>query len=318
MDRRIYAMLTVFSLGLFTGSFAGYAQPLKQVDIGVPTNSSAWFPLYVAMKKNAFHEAGFRLRPIVMDARVAVAALVSKEVPYIAQMGSAISGAGQGLPIKIVMAFAAKTHHVLVTSRDISSPQDLRGRRVGISRPGATPHRELLAVLEKYKIEPSQVTVLGLGPDQNRMLALERGQVDAIVTGVPYNLLLEPKGFKTLLYIKDVIDMPLSALTTHDDWIREKRDEVRAFIASALKATAYVKTHRSEVLPLLQEFIGLPDQAMAALAYDALRDVWPDDGLTSSQGLTNAISLAGLPASTPLSRVVDWSIVKEAAAQIKR
>jgi len=103
-----------------------------------------------------------------------------------------------------------------------------------------------------------------------------------------------------------------------DDWMREKRDEVRAFIASALKATAYVKTHRSEVLPLLQEFIGLPDQAMAALAYDALRDVWPDDGLTSSQGLTNAISLAGLPASTPLSRVVDWSIVKEAAAQIKR
>jgi len=230
-------------------------------------------------------------------------------------MGSAISGAGQGLPIKIVMAFAAKTHHVLVTSRDISSPQDLRGRRVGISRPGATPHRELLAVLDKYKVEPSDVTVFGLEPDQNRLLALERGQVDAIVTGVPYNLLLEPKGFKTLLYVKDVIDIPLSALTTHDDWIREKRDEVKAFVAAAPKATAYVKTHRSEVLPLLQEFIGLPNQATASRAYDVLRDIWPDNGLTSDKGLTNAISLAGLPASTPHNRVVDWSIVKQAAGK---
>ena len=318
MSSRICAIVAVLLLALFTGSLTGFAQPLKQVDIGVPTNSAAWFPLYVAMKKSVFQEAGLKLRPIVMDARVAVAALASKEIPYIAQMGSAISGAGQGLPIKIVMVFAAKTHHVLVTSRDISSPQQLRGRRVGISRPGATPHRELLAVLEKYGIEPNQVNVLGMGPDQNRILALERGQVDAIVTGVPYNLLLEPKGYKTLLYIKDVIDIPLSALTTHDDWIREKRAEVRAFITAVLKTTAYVKSHRSEVLALLQEFIGLPNQAMAARAYDVLLDVWPDDGLTSSQGLTNAITLAGLSASTPQNRVADWSIVKEAATPMKR
>lgn len=318
MSRRFFTLATVLFLALFTRSLTGFAQQLNQVDIGVPTNSAAWFPLYVAMKRGVFQEAGLKVRPIVMDARVAVAALASKEIPYIAQMGSAISGAGQGLPIKIVMVFAAKTHHVLVTSRDILSPQELRGRRVGISRPGATPHRELLAVLERYGIDPSQVSVLGLGPDQNRVLALERGQVDAIVTGVPYNLVLEPKGFKTLLYIKDVIDIPLSALTTHDDWVRDKRHEVRTFVTGALNATAYVKTHRTEVLPLLQEFIGLPNRAMAARAYDVLEDVWPDDGLPSSQGLKNAISLAGLPDSTPQQRVADWSIVKEASMQMKR
>jgi hypothetical protein len=71
-------------------------------------------------------------------------------------------------------------------------------------------------------------------------------------------------------------------------------------------------------LPLLQEFIGLPNRAMAARAYDVLEDVWPDDGLPSSQGLKNAISLAGLPGSTPQQRVADWSIVKEAATQMKR
>src|SRR5258705_539680 len=145
------------------------------IPIGVSTNSATWFPLYVAWKKGLFREQGLELLPIYMQARISLAALASKQIGYITQTGSSLTAIAHGLPAKLVMVFTDKTHHVLVVRPEITSPGQLRGRVVAISQPGGTVHRELLMILEKFKINPNEVRTASLGSGSTSLAGLKRG-----------------------------------------------------------------------------------------------------------------------------------------------
>lgn len=293
-------------------------QDVPELLLGTQTNSVSWFPLYVAMKKGLFREYGFTIKPVILSNQAAVPALVQKEIPYITNLGRVMSGAGRGLPIKQIMVLAAKTHHLLVTSPEISSVRDLRGRVVAVTQPGATTHKELLAILKKFDVDPKQVGIIGLGSDYNRVMALRQKRVEAIMTAVPYDFLVEKEGYKRLVYVKDVIDLPLSGLAAHDDRIRERPGEVRNVLSGVLKGIAYVKTRRDDVLPLLQDFIKLESAEMTLRAYEAIKDIWPENGLPTDDGLKNVIATEDVPANTPIAKMTNWGPLNEAVAGLKR
>jgi NitT/TauT family transport system substrate-binding protein len=293
------------------------AQKLTPIHIGVPTNTVTWFPLYVAWKKGIFQEYGIELLPVTMSVRASLGALASRHVSYITPLGSSMTAIANGLPAKVIMIFAVRSHHVLVAKRDIASPSALRGRGVAISQPGGTVHRQFLKILEHYRVDAKSVNMINLGEMPARALALKANNIDAAMLSVPYDLFMEKDGFRPIAYMKDIAEFPLLGLIAHDERLREKPDEVRKVLAAALKGIAYTKNHREEVLPLLKQFAGLPDIEMTRKTFDVIKDIWPDNGIPSSTGLSTAITMADVPANYPADKLVDWSRVSEAAASLK-
>ncbi len=106
-------------------------------------------------------------------------------------------------------------------------------------------------------------------------------------------------------------------LIAHTERMRDKPDEVKKILVSALRGIAYTKTHREEVLPLLKQFVGLPTVEMTRTTYEIIKELWPDNGIPSDKGLATALSMADVPPAFPVERVVDWSLVTEAAAVAK-
>ena len=151
----------------------------------------------------------------------------------------------------------------------------------------------------------------------NRALALKTGNIDAAMLSIPYDLYMEQDGFKALAYVKDVSEFPLLALVTHNEHLRERPDEVKKVLTSALEGIAYTKSHREEVLPLLKQFVGLPSLDMSRRAFEMIKDLWPDDGLPSEHGLRTGLNLADVPPSVPADKIVDWSILNQATASLK-
>jgi ABC-type nitrate/sulfonate/bicarbonate transport system substrate-binding protein len=293
------------------------AQTLTTIHIGVSTNSATWFPLYVAWKKGLFREQGLELLPVYMQARTSLAALASKQIGYITQTGSSITAIARGLPARLIMVFTDKTHHVLVVKPDIASPSQLRGRMVAISQPGGTVHRELLMILDKFKIDPKEVKTASLGDARNSLAALKGGNVDAAMLMTPLELYLEKDGFRPLVYLKDILEFPLLGIIVNTDLLRDKPDQVKKVLGGALRGINYTKTRRDEVVPLLKEFIGLESSEMAQKAYDRLRDIWPDNGMPTERGLKNVASMAEVPAGIPMEKIVDWSLLKEVSSALK-
>lgn len=72
------------------------------------------------------------------------------------------------------------------------------------------------------------------------------------------------------------------------------------------------------MLPLLQEFIKLESAEMTRRAYEAVKDVWPENGLPSDEGLKNVLLSEEIPADTPISKMTNWGPLNEALAAAKR
>jgi ABC-type nitrate/sulfonate/bicarbonate transport system substrate-binding protein len=104
------------------------AQETKPLYFGTPTKSVAWFPLYVAMKRGFLQKEGVTLQPVIMDLRVIVPSMASKEIPYSTGLGSTMIGASKGLPLRLVMILGGKTHLVRVTRPEITSLRELKGK----------------------------------------------------------------------------------------------------------------------------------------------------------------------------------------------
>jgi len=315
-SRNIISLSLVIIL-VFGFLCAVHAENLTIIHIGVPTNSATWFPLYVAWKRGIFRDQGLELLPVTMQARTALAALASKQIGFITQIGSPMTAMTRGLPASLIMVLCDKSHHVLVTKPEITAPAQLRGRVVAISQPGGTVHRELLAILEKYKIDPNAVKLVSLGSTPNGITALKNGTVDGAMLLIPHDLYLEKDGFRGLVYLKDVLDFPLAGIVAHNDQLRDRPNEVKKVLLGALKGINYTKTRGEEVLPLLKEFLGLESLEMAKKAYQRMRDIWSDSGVPSEKGLRTAASLAEVPNTFPLDRLANWSFLNEAASSLK-
>ena len=309
-----FSLLVVLLCGFLDGA---HAQTLTTIHIGVPTNSATWFPLYVAWKRGIFRDQGLDLLPVTMQARTALAALASKQIGFITQIGSPMTAITRGLPASLIMVLCEKSHHVLVTRPEITSPAQLRGRVVAISQPGGTVHRELLLILEKYRIDPNAVKIVSLGSTPNGVTALKGGNVDAALLLIPHDLYLEKDGFRGLVYLKDVLDFPLAGIVAHNDQLRNRPNEVKKVLLGALKGIQFTKTRGEEALPLLKEFLGLDSLEMAKKAYQRLRDIWSDNGVPSEKGLRTAATLAEVPSTFPLDKLANWSFLNEAASSLK-
>jgi ABC-type nitrate/sulfonate/bicarbonate transport system substrate-binding protein len=314
---RAIALSVVVIVSLCGHLYRAHAETLTTIHIGVPTNSATWFPLYVAWKKGIFREQGLDLLPVTMQARTALAALASKQIGFITQIGSPMTAISRGLPASLIMVLCEKSHHVLVTKPEITSPAQLRGRVVAISQPGGTVHRELLLILEKYKIDPNSVKLASLASTPNGVIALKNGTVDGAMLLIPHDLYLEKDGFKGLVYVKDVLDFPLAGIVAHNDLLRDRPDDVRRILLGALRGINYTKTRGEDVLPLLKEFLALENLAMAKKAYERLRDIWSSSGMPSDKGLRAAATLAEVPGTFPLEKLVNWSFLNDAAASMK-
>jgi ABC-type nitrate/sulfonate/bicarbonate transport system substrate-binding protein len=312
IQRILISSFVCAALAVFCPAPAG-SQKLTQVHIGVPTNTVTWFPLYVAWKKRIFQEQGIDMLPVTMSVRASLGALASRHVSYITPLGSSMTAIANGLPAKVIMIFAVRSHHVLVSKRELGGPGALRGHGIAISQPGGTVHRQFLKILEHYKVDPKDVKMVNLGEMPNRALALKTGTVDAAMLSVPYDLFMEKDGFKPIAYLKDILEFPLLGLIAHDERIRDRPEEVKKVLAAALKGIAYTKSHREEVLPLLKDFAGLPTIDMSRKTFEIIKDLWPDKGIPSEKGLATALSMADVPSNFPADKVVDWSLITEAA-----
>jgi ABC-type nitrate/sulfonate/bicarbonate transport system substrate-binding protein len=56
---------------------------------------------------------------------------------------------------------------------------------------------------------------------------METGAIDAALIEAPYNVMLEPKGFRKILFVGDLIPSPLAGLGTCLEKIHKQPEEIQ-------------------------------------------------------------------------------------------
>src|SRR5712671_149904 len=114
--------------------------------------------------------------------QIGLKALLAGELDsYEGGPGGAIVAAARGADVKILGCHWPGLVHGLFAREGISKIEDLRGKNIAISAPGALPDLLIRAVLEKQGIPVTEVKFANMGSDTDRYKALTVGVVDAAI-----------------------------------------------------------------------------------------------------------------------------------------
>ncbi len=287
----------------------------ERIVIGTPSRGLFEFPAVVAMRKGYYKDEGLDVDKVQMQPAIAVKALISGDIDYLLAWGSAIRAAVTGVPIKAVVGMASRPLHVLIARQEIKTPKDLKGKIIGVDSVAGTVDYLSRVAARHFGLEPEKdIKIIVTGESPTRLAALRAGSIDATPIDVAFAMKAEDEGFRRLLYLGDIIELPHSGIAVTDNKLQTQREQVKKVVRGSLRGSQFMKRNRAETIQMLSDYLRItPSQA--AKAYDTSINSFTDDGMISDKGVSLDVQLTKerlkMTKEIPLSQLVDWSLVRE-------
>jgi len=295
--------------------FVGDAPAAERITIATPSRGLFEFPVVVAMRKGFYKDEGIDVDKVQMQPALGVKALISGDVDYLLAWGSALRAAVTGVPVKAVVGIAGRPLHVLIARPEIKTPKDLKGRVIGVDSIAGTVDYLARVAVRHFGLEPERdVQIIVTGESPTRLAALHSGAIDATPIDVAFAVKAEDEGFRRLVYLGDLIELPLSGIAVTDQKLQTHREQVRKVVRATVRGTRYFKQNRNDTVQMLADYLRITPM-QAAKAYDTSINSFSNDGMISDKGVQLDVQLTKerlkLTKEIPLSQLVDWSLVRE-------
>jgi NitT/TauT family transport system substrate-binding protein len=313
LRRLIWICLTIFI-------FHNHAAAADKIRLSVSSNSVGFLTTALASKRGFFKQEGLDAEVIRMNANVAMSALVSGDVDYSMIFGSVVRAALRGFPVRALAGSINRSTHTLIARAQFRSPNDLRGRTLGVSSFGAAAEVVGRMMVQRLGIDPEkEMRVVALGSDQARFAALKEGVVDAAVISPPSDHEAIRLGYNIIARAYDLFNFPIIGLSATTKKIAEKPDEVKRVIKTIIKANRYIHQNREDSIKVLMEW-GRTDREIAAAAYNSSWKVFSLNGDIPADGLQLVIEeakkAANITREVPISEIADFSLLRQAQKEL--
>lgn len=201
-----------------------------------------------------------------------IAALVSGSVDFVVFAGPASIAANlSGADTAVVMSFVNTMEHSVFSHPSIKKPADLRGKKVGVSRPGGSDDYGARFALRKWGLEPDKdVALLPLGGPPERFAALQTGRVEATLLQPPLTVRAKKAGFQELVALADLgLDYLGTSLVTLRSVIDRKGELMRRVVRAFVDGIHFYKTDKEASLRSIAKLMKVEDKDALEEAYNA-------------------------------------------------
>lgn len=196
---------------------------------------------YVAISKGYFAAEGLDVQPDYSFETNGVQLVGAGELPFAVVSGEQVLLArAQGLPVRYVMTVFSKFPVAVVSpkSAGIATPEDLRGKRIGVPTLDGANFIGLRALLAAAGVSPDEVTISAIG--FNQVEALTAGQVDAVVVysnNEPIRLAAQGQDLN-VIQVSDYAPLAANGILTNETTLTDEPELVRAFVRALAHGTA--------------------------------------------------------------------------------
>ncbi len=253
----------------FSGDTPGKLVPVR---IGIASRGIMDLPLFLTQERGFFRDEGLDVELVLMKAIQTVQALVGGTIDFGAATGTSVSAAVNGADVRVVMAMMERPSFDLIAQPNITSVQQLRGKRIGVSAVGSLGEILARQILIAHQVPPDQVTILPLGISNLTYGALKGGVIEAIMAPIPTTFIAQDEGFRKLAAGGDFYRAIQGGLATTRRTISERPEVVTRAIRAILRALRFFKNNKKDGIefikgPFLE--LGRESNRYAERVYDA-------------------------------------------------
>ena len=296
---RFRLSLTIFFLLL---AQIGAAQTREKIRVALGSISVNTSVIPIGHQFGIFAKYGVDLEPIYMGGGMnSLAAVTSNSVQFLSAGSTAtISARLGGMDITMLTVQSSKLEYSIMTSPDIKTPQDLKGKIVTGTRPGASADSALRLILRKWGLEPGKdVIFISVGESQQgRMNALQRGSVVATALTPPFSGIAKQLGFRELIDLrKSDIEYAGSSIAGMAGYIKSHSLLVENFLKGYIESLHFFRTQKEKTVAGIMKFMKMNDRARAEEGYDYYVELMPVMPYASVAGVKTVLQFlaAGQP-----------------------
>lgn len=315
--------LTVLALALAVVIFVPCFVNAELLRVALSTKDFGYLPLFVGMRSGIFAQEGLDIQWIQVSTNVVVSALLSGEIDVAGIAGSSMRASARGAPLKANFFPYSKSLFVLMGAPEIKKVQDLRGKIVGTTAPGATTEIAAAMVLEHYGLDPKKdVSFRVVGGADTSIAAMKSGLVQARAFNPDAAFVLKKQGFSELAVLADFGAWPWAGYSTSDAHLVNRRDKLKRWTRVMVKSLQFMLNRREETYKIAQAEFGHPSDITESAANVCIKAIDAENpGGASPESLRKNIDLTitgplKLGATPPVSKLVDFSLLQEVQKEL--
>ena len=295
-----------------------FSQAQTKLIQAIPAKSFGWLPLFVAQEKGFYRAEGLDIIAPVIAGNVGVTALLSSEV-HLTNASPVMTAAMQGAPVKAIVFYYDRLTWVFMTLPEIRSFADLRAKNIAITSYGGDMDSTTRMLLRSNGLTDKDYTLLPLGNDPQRILALVKGRVSGGLFNPDSAAIAESrlKGVKRLAFAGDLARTPFSGFGVRAQFLVDDREAVKKFLRATLRALVLTRDQPEEAAPVAAKIFSMDSQ----VALEAVQNIKgaissKDPGGFSEQGMREWISgtakrIKRNPADIRIDDVADLTLLRQ-------
>ena len=191
-----------------------------------------------------------------------------------------------GAPIKMLATHTEGNHFTLNVAPDVKSVADLKGKAIGITRPGSTTWIFARMLAREQGWDPDKdVKIVALGALDAQLAALARKEIAAFVWG-DGGAVTEIQGKSKLLMRMDRVTPKWISqiLYTSEDSLAKNSEAIRKGMRAIFRAVAFMREQPPAAAEICAKTLGWPPEAVLG-AHKISGPLLPADGQISVEAL---------------------------------
>jgi ABC-type nitrate/sulfonate/bicarbonate transport system substrate-binding protein len=298
------------------------AQSVQTVNMAIPAKSFQMAIYPIAQQKGYMREEGLDQRIIFIAPTTSIQAMLGGDVQFTGAGTSALVSIARGnTPLKVVVATNDRVLQWFVTRPEITSPKELKGKKIATTGVAAVATFMIKQVLTKHGLDGNKdVTYLDVGQG-NQLAALLGGGFDAAVLSVEQRYMALDKGMREMFFMGNEVKNSWGTLATTDKLIKENPKMIGGFVRATIKALRYLRQDKEGTISAMLKFSGVSRQ-QATRVYDDIIGTFTRNGVVDDETQRNDLNIIRQVTNTnetmPNAKGYDFSFALEADQQLNK
>jgi ABC-type nitrate/sulfonate/bicarbonate transport system substrate-binding protein len=241
------------------------------------TSVTTWVPYEAGIYK----KYGLDARIIYVAGAQAITTLISGDSHMVQGSGAAAALSRlSGSDLTVIGTTINVIPMSLVTTADIVTPQDLKGKTYGVSRFGSLTDLGLKRAVAELGLDPEKdIKMIQTGGVPENLLFMQQGVIKGALISSPTLEKAKELGYREFMNLANLkYRYPGTALVTSDAFIRSRPQTVSRFLKATLEGIKYAKANPDVTIRVLGKYTRTTDTKLLTSAFKSyilgyIRDV---------------------------------------------
>ena len=273
-------------------------------------------PFWIAHELGLFEKEGLLVKLVYINASpLVIASLLAGDIQVsLAGVSAIVSANARGSDVVAIAGAVNKINVSIYALPEIQKPEDLRGKRMGITRFGGLYDFSANYALKKWGLQPGKdVAIIQIGDASSLMGALAGNSIQAATLQPPSTITAAGRGYRELMDLSRAgLEYQNTVVLSTRSIIKRSPDTFRKFIRAYSRALAVFHTQKGTSLKIMDKYLKGIDPTILEKSYEAYKAWVPEIPYLNHAGMETAIAMTpGEKTNIKMADIVDEIFVRE-------